>query len=291
MRTIKATFVALAGLLLWSASALASPGHHGSGHHRAKIHISGTAYAFDNQLPIAGATIRVAELPKAKAKSAADGSYDLVVPAGTRVTPYIEAAGFHGIYLQTFFTGRKDIPRVNFQVPSVGIYHALAALLGVELGPDDNPENCVVVSTFSTVNVRDLSFEDFVAYGAHGVAGATASARPALPDPIYFNASVIPDPSLDESSIDGGVLWLDVPAGVYRFSAHHPSARFASFIATCEPGRLVNANPPQGLYQLKPGEKDPYKHWRGGPGRGGEPHKHCHGHHHGHGHHPGQPGR
>jgi hypothetical protein len=133
------------------------------------------------------------------------------------------------------------------------------------------------------VNVRDLSFEDFVAYGAHGVAGATASARPALPDPIYFNESVIPDPSLTESSVDGGVLWLDVPAGVYRFRAHHPSARFASFIATCEPGRLVNANPPQGLYQLKPGEKDPYRSWRGGP------HRHCagHGHHHG----PGHPGR
>lgn len=284
MRTLKTVLAAFAGVLLWSAPALASPGHHGSRHHHPpKIHITGTAYAFDNQLPIAGATIRVAELPKATATSGADGSYDLVVPAGAKVTPFIEAAGFHGIYLQTFFTTSRDIPRVNFQVPSVGIYHALAALLGVELGPDDNPENCVVVSTISAVNIRDLSFDDFIAYGAHGVAGATATAHPALSDPIYFNSSVIPDPSLTESSVDGGVLWLDVPAGVYRFSAHHPSARFASFVATCEPGRLVNANPPQGIHQLKPGEKDPYPPWRGGPGTGGEPHKHCAGH--------GRPGR
>jgi hypothetical protein len=104
MRTLKPMLVALAGVLLCSAPALASSGHHGSRHHghgHSKIHITGTAYAFDNQLPIAGATIRVAELPKARATSAADGSYDLVVPAGKRVTPYIEAAGFHGIYLQT----------------------------------------------------------------------------------------------------------------------------------------------------------------------------------------------
>ena len=30
----------------------------------------------------------------------------------------------------------------------------------------------------------------------------------------------------------------------------NPDARFASFRATCVPGRLVNANPPWGLYQL-----------------------------------------
>jgi hypothetical protein len=284
VRLLKVVILALTGVLLWSAPALAGLGGHGWRHHHPwKIHITGTAYAFDNQQPIAGATIRVAELPKAKATSAADGSYDLVVPAGARVTPYIEAAGFHGIYLQTFYTTHRDLPRVNFQVPSVGIYHALAALLGVELGPDDNPKQCVVVSTISTVNIRDLSFQDFIAYGAHGVAGATATAYPALAEPIYFNSSVIPDPSLTESSVDGGVLWLDVPAGVHRFSAHHPSTRFASFIATCEPGRLVNANPPQGLHELKPGEKDPYGPRHGGPGSEGEPHKHCHDH--------GRPGR
>ena len=34
-----------------------------------------------------------------------------------------------------------------------------------------------------------------------------------------------------------------------------PSTRFASFLATCEPGRIVNANPPWGAYELSPGEK------------------------------------
>ena len=76
-----------------------------------------------------------------------------------------------------------------------------------------------------------------------------------MPNPTYFNESVIPDASRTESSIDGGVVWPVVPRGVYRFAAHHPSTRFAPFRATCEPGRVVNANPPQGFYELRPGEQ------------------------------------
>jgi hypothetical protein len=41
-----------------------------------------------------------------------------------------------------------------------------------------------------------------------------------------------------------------VPTGVYRIAARHPSTRFASFVATCRPGRVVNANPPWGLHEL-----------------------------------------
>ena len=87
-------------------------------------------------------------------------------------------------------------------------------------------------------------------YGAHGVAGATAFATPALPAPIYFNESVLPDPAQQRSSSDGGVLWTGVPAGIYTVRARHPSTRFASFVATCRPGRVVNANPPWGLHEL-----------------------------------------
>ncbi len=41
-----------------------------------------------------------------------------------------------------------------------------------------------------------------------------------------------------------------MPAGVYTIAAHDPVTRFASFVATCRPGRVVNANPPWGLYEL-----------------------------------------
>jgi hypothetical protein len=38
-------------------------------------------------------------------------------------------------------------------------------------------------------------------------------------------------------------------------TATSPSTRFASFLATCAPGRIVNANPPWGAYELAPGEE------------------------------------
>jgi hypothetical protein len=223
--------------------------------HAADVHLRGTAYEFNRaQQKLAGAQIRVAEDPALGTTTRRDGTYALRVPAGRKVTPYIVARGYHTVYLQTF-TPRVDHDRVNFQTPTDAVYGALAALLNVPLGADGNPAQCAIVSTFSTRDVRDLTFAGFVAYGAHGVAGATASASPALPKPIYFNEQVIPDTKQVRSSEDGGVIWTGVPTGVYTIRAAHPSTRFASFTATCAPGRIVNANPTWGLYEL--GRRNP----------------------------------
>ena len=47
----------------------------------------------------------------------------------------------------------------------------------------------------------------------------------------------------------------EVPPGTYRVVTTSPTDRFASFLATCKPRRVVNANPPWGAYQLTKGEK------------------------------------
>ena len=230
-------------LAVLAATAAAAPG---------TVHLTGTAYEFNNtKVVLAGAQVRVAEDPTLGATVKPDGTYDLKVPAGRRITPYINAAGHHTIYLQTFTTVKGyNLEHVNFQTPSDAIYTALATLLQVPRGADGNPQQCAVVSTFSTRNVRALDYRDFTGYGAHGVAGATASAQPALPAPIYFNKDVIPDRAQPRSSADGGVIWPVVPAGTYTFTAHARTTRFASFTATCAPGRIVNANPPWGLHEL-----------------------------------------
>jgi hypothetical protein len=215
------------------------------------VHLRGTAYEFNNTHVVLGAaTIRVAEFPRLKATVRPDGTYDLAVPNRARVTPYIQAAGHQTIYLQTFTTAGENLRNVNFQTPSEPVYQALVALLKVPVDAAGNPQRCAIVSTFSTRNVRDLDYADFIAYGAHGVAGATATASPALPPPTYFNAQVIPDPAQQLSSEDGGVLWIGVPTGVYTIRAHKAGTRFAGFVATCRPGRIVNANPPWGLHEL-----------------------------------------
>ncbi len=221
------------------------------------VTISGRAYAFNHSdTHLAGATIRVRELPALSATTDANGDYTLAVPDQTTVTPYIEPPpGYNQIDLQTFHTRGKAIENANFQTPADAEYAGLAALLSVPLGPDGRPTECVIVTTASARNVRGVDFETFQARTPHGVPGATAHADPALPPAVYFNDSVIPDPSKTESSGDGGIIWTQVPAGAYRVITESASTGFASFLASCEPGRIVNANPPWGAYELSPGER------------------------------------
>jgi hypothetical protein len=221
------------------------------------VHITGKAYRF-NQMStyIEGATIRVREYPNITATTDANGDYDLEVPRDANVTPYIDPGGdYNEIDLQTFHTRGKDIRNANFQTPHDLEYGLLAALLGIEIGPDGRPSECVIVTTVSARNVRGVPYEVFHERTPHGVAGATARTFPALPGPTYFNDSVIPDPSETESSGDGGIIWDVVPPGTYRVVAEHPTTGFASFLASCAPGRVVNANPPWGAYELGAGEK------------------------------------
>jgi hypothetical protein len=241
---VKPALISTVVLLLVSAApATAAPAR--------TVTLSGTAYLFNRtEVRLAGATIRVAEHPRLRATVGRDGTYRLRVPARGRVTPYIVADGYHTVYLQTFTMAGRSLKRVNFQTPTDAVYGALATLLDVPLGPDGELRDCAIVSTFSTAAVGRLSFDAFTAYGAHGVAGATATTTPDLPAPTYFNDQVIPDPAQSSSSIDGGVIWTRVPTGVYRVRAQHPDRRFAGFVATCKPGRVVNANPPWGLYEL-----------------------------------------
>ena len=218
----------------------------------APITIRGTAYTFNTPDPIVGAEIRVAELPDVSATTGADGAYELAVPVGAPVTPYIVAAGHHTIYLQTFATTGGDLSEVNFQTPSDDVYDALYGLLQVFLGKGPIDDGCVIVSTVSDAKVVGMTFAQFIAFHPHGVAGVLAGGLPALPPPIYFNDAVLPDQSQTSTSGDGGVIWANVPVGVYQVGAKPAAAddtrSFATFTATCEAGRIINANPPWGLH-------------------------------------------
>ncbi len=226
------------------------------------VHIRGVAYAFfgiDDHMP--GSVVRIEEFPELSAPVAGDGSYDIVVPDDANVTPYIDPPdGYNRIYLQTFHTSGEDLENVHFQVVPDLYYGAFAALLSVPLDEFGQIEECVIVSTFSIHEARDATEFDpgFKNVYPHGLAGSTATIDPISGNtrgPIYFNESVIPDTTATSSSVDGGVLWAEVPPGWYSLQPEHPSERLAPFLAHCENGRLVNASPPWGFYELKPGEE------------------------------------
>ena len=62
--------------------------------------LTGTLREAD-ETPIAGATVKVAELPGLSAQTGPDGTYDLQVSDGTRFTPYADAVGHHRIALHS----------------------------------------------------------------------------------------------------------------------------------------------------------------------------------------------
>ena len=254
--------IPLVALALASLVALAGCSDGSSGSGAGTVHIRGVVYAFfgiDDHLP--GAVIRIDEYPELSAPVAADGSYDIEVPDDALVTPYIvPPAGYRAIYLQTFHTAGRDLDAVHFQVVPEPIYTAFAALLGVPVDENGIIEKCAIVSTFSIREARaatefDPGFKDVY---PHGLPGSTATIDP-RPDgtrgAIYFTAQVVPDPKETASSVDGGVLWLEVPPGYYWLEPSHPTERLAPFLAHCENGRLVNASPPWGFYELRPGEE------------------------------------
>ena len=249
-----ATLIALVAAAL-SAPQAALAGPSGT------VHMRGTVYAFfdiDDRIP--GSVVRVEEYPEISDTVAADGSYDIEVPDQATITPYVEVPeGYEKIYLQTFHTSGQDLEHVNFQVVPSDIYRILALFLGVPLGEDGQIVECAIATTFSIHEARDATTFDpgFKDVYPHGLPDSTATITPRWGNtrgPVYFGADVLPNEDLTSSSVDGGVLFLEVPPGWYWLEPSHPTERLAPALVHCENGRLVNANPPWGLYELKEGE-------------------------------------
>ncbi|HTU14561.1 MAG TPA: hypothetical protein VMF31_05130 [Solirubrobacterales bacterium] len=225
------------------------------------VTITGNAYAFifaGNLARLEGAVIKVEEFPELEAIAGPNGAYTLEVPDDSDITPYATFPGYYPVHDQTFHTRGKDLNQVNFQMPQQAIAEALAGIVSGETTGEPGSKvltKCAIVSTFFQKEGRSfLDFDDFHDFRPHGIADATAAAKTQTGEevvsPIYFNSSVIPTPGQPASSHDGGVLWANVPTGVYTVTGQHETKRFSQFQATCEPGRLVNANPPWGLYEL-----------------------------------------
>lgn len=215
----------------------------------AEVMAQGLAWAFalpgSDYQRIAGAEVFVRDRPELATTTREDGTFTLTgLPPGARVSLVLEAPGFPPSQTKIFtLPARGVLDRVTFQVPDQDLYDLLAITLEVDV----DPSRCQLVTTITRVG-KSLFDE-----GEHGEAGATAQLSPASGaerGPIYFGADVIPDPTLVESSADGGVLWTNVQPGTYRLTAQKPGVAFEEVEVDCRPGVLVNAAPPYGLQAL-----------------------------------------
>jgi len=250
----------------------------------ATISAGGIAWSF--QLPglpygrINGATVSVLEMPELSTETNADGEFTIEdVPVGSQATFVLEHADHPLTYTKTFTIPDSDIDNLTFQVPTNFLFGEIEAGLvdaGIVEGVDS--EKCQIVSTVTRYG------KTIGNPGHHGEAGAIVSVAPANNaeyGPMYFNDQVLPDPTRSYSSLDGGVLLLNVDPGDYTLSAScvdNPSDLYDDFLAEyppetypeedlfcqtedvefesvlmkCRPGVFLNASPSYGLQALPP---------------------------------------
>lgn len=207
--------------------------------------VEGNAFIFNGAADgVEGAHVFVLEDPSLEATTDAEG-YFLIegVPVGSDVSLVMEHPDYIPIQTGTHTVPEAGLSRITFQAVTPTIEEQLAALLMLTI----DESACQMVTTVTRVG-RSL-YEP----GAHGEAGATVTIDPPLPEssgPIYFNAGVIPDRSLTETSEDGGVLFVNVPEGEYTWTATKDGATFTSVRMKCRAGVLINASPPAGLQRL-----------------------------------------
>ncbi|MFO7566287.1 MAG: carboxypeptidase regulatory-like domain-containing protein [Enhygromyxa sp.] len=209
------------------------------------VQVSGDAFAFGPAIMVANATVTILELPDQQTSTDADGHFVFeALPAGAAATFVFDKPGYPRIYIKTFtLPDEGELERVTFQAPDSATFGVFAQL--AEVVPD--PRACQIASTVTRVGKSLYDGE------AHGEEGATVSISPSLPaehGPIYFNANVIPQKDLTETSEDGGVLFSNVPPGTYVLSAHKDGVSFEDVTVQCDPDVLVNPSPPYGLQAL-----------------------------------------
>ncbi|MFV8749532.1 hypothetical protein ACNOYE_03150 [Nannocystaceae bacterium ST9] len=206
--------------------------------------VSGDAFAFGPGTMIPAAAIHVLEMPEYTTSSDAAGHFEIELPAGSEATFVLEKAGYPTTYTKTFtLPDSGTLERVTFQVPDDATFAALSSIVMI----DPDPTTCQLASTVTRVG------KSIYDAGAHGEAGATVTIEPALPaehGPVYFNANVIPQKDLTETSEDGGVLYTNVPPGTYVLRASKAGVEFVDVTIRCDADVLVNPSPPNGLQAL-----------------------------------------
>lgn len=206
----------------------------------------GTAFTFGPPGGyVVGGAVTVLERPDLGVVLTDDRGYfrfdGLVV--GEDATFVLRAEGYETTQTPTLTVPAGGLDQLTFQSPVLELFRALS--LVVRIVPD--PRMCQIAATVVQAGADPYAVPI-------GEPGATVSIDPPLDPrqgPVYFeyfsDAFILPLRHLTETSIDGGVLFLNVPPGEYVLRAHKEGVEFSEARITCRPGVTVNAAPPYGL--------------------------------------------
>lgn len=220
--------------------------------------VSGVVFEFETRavIPAASVTLHMAERPAIQVKSDARGAWQAMVPDGVPFTPELQVEGYLLARHATFVVGLQSesepghldkTDRLDLQAVPLVVFERLAAPLAETRLERDA---CLIVDTVTVAQVYNMaSFAEFIPLRPHGEPGVRMRLEPDPGvEPIYFDEDVRPNPSLSQTSRDGGVLWLNVPPGIYTVTGEQddPTLEIVPRQVDCRAGELINLNPPMG---------------------------------------------
>jgi hypothetical protein len=159
-----------------------------------------------------------------------------------------ELPGYTTTKSQVFQVGDSGITDLAVQFPTEAYFAAAKRQIEQQLGALIGAPYTLANVLVTTVGKSWASM--YSPQLPHGDPGAAVSISPAalFPaslGPVYFNASVAPDPNLTSTSVDGGVLFGNLASGSYTVTASKAPFTYAALTFTVQDGiELYVASPP-----------------------------------------------
>lgn len=211
----------------------------------ALANVSGDVLSFAGEVGgarVVGAKVWVLENPEKSAITGPDAHFEIDgLDVGSEVTLVMEHPDFHTTQTGTFVLGEHGIHPFTIQAVSTALFNALSSIV------PNPPQEDTTCSIATTVTRSGGSLYVHLRQGEPGTSVTLTPAVPAESGPIYFNESVVPDLKQTSTSIDGGVVFANVPPGDYTLSGSKPGLVFQPVKLKCRIGLLVNAGPPLGV--------------------------------------------
>ena len=224
------------------------------------VNLSGKVVHFGSanaMTPVPGALVSIAEYPVTKYLNITTddaGLWTMPVVKIKRIPLKIsflyEKEGFQTAKSNILTVKSKNIDDIVMQFPDLQFFGGAKAMVeyqvGQKIGKSFPIDNVLVVTVGKSW--ASMFLDEF----PHGDPGAVVTISPDIQypslGPVYFNEDVLPDLSFPFVSVDGGVLFANLPDGAYTFNALKDPYDFPSVEFEIEPDvHLYVASPPHGL--------------------------------------------